>query len=70
VREPIPAPRNPAPPVTWILTTRDGAVSPALQRRSIAALGTVDEVVEVDAPHDVMVSDPDELADILLARLG
>lgn len=70
VREPIPAPRNAAPPVSWILTGRDRAVSPAIQRRAIAALGTVDDVVEVDAPHDVMVSHPDQLADILLARLG
>ncbi len=70
VREPVPGPRPGAPPVTWILTTRDRAVSPALQRRTIAALGTVDDVVEMDAPHDVMVSDPGELASVLLARLG
>ena len=70
VREPIPGPRPGAPPVTWVLTTRDRAVPPALQRRTIAALGSVDDVVEVDAPHDVMVSDPGELARVLLARLG
>lgn len=70
VREPIAGPGPGAPPVTWVLTTRDRAVPPALQRRTIAAMGNVDDVVEMEAPHDVMVSDPAELAGILLDRLG
>lgn len=68
-REPIPAPTH-APPVTWILTTRDRAVPPTVQRRSIDLLGTVDDVIEIDAPHDVMVSHPDRLAGVLLDALG
>lgn len=66
IRRPRPADR---PPTTWILTTRDRAVSPGLQRRTIQTLDEVDEVVEIDAPHDVMVSHPDQLADILVARV-
>lgn len=68
-RERIPAPGRWSPPVTWVLTTRDRAVPPALQRRTIAALATIDEVVEIDAPHDVMVSHPQELAKDLLASV-
>lgn len=68
-REPIPGPRHWAPPVTWVLTARDRAVAPGLQRRTLAAMDTVDEVVEMDAPHDVMVSDPEDLAAVLLATI-
>jgi pimeloyl-ACP methyl ester carboxylesterase len=56
-------------PRTWVLTRRDRALSPARQRRSIDNLGGVEECVELDAPHDAMVSHPNELADILLARV-
>ncbi|MCU1692877.1 MAG: menH 2 [Frankiales bacterium] len=55
-------------PRTWVVTQRDRALRPAQQRRSIEALGGVDEVVEVDACHDVMVSAPVELAALLAAR--
>ena len=54
---------------TWVLTRRDRALSPTQQRRSIDNLGGVEECIELDAPHDAMVSHPDELADILLARV-
>lgn len=60
----------PEVPRTWVLTTRDRALRPAQQRRSIAALGGVEEVVELDACHDVMVSHPEALASLLLARCG
>lgn len=70
VREAIPGPHRTPPPVTWVLTTRDRAVSPGLQRRSIASLNSVDDVVAMKAPHDVMVSDPADLAEILLAALN
>ena len=55
-------------PRTWVLTRKDRGLSPAQQRRSIDNLGGVDECVELDAPHDAMVSHPDDLAAILLAR--
>jgi pimeloyl-ACP methyl ester carboxylesterase len=56
-------------PRTWILTRRDRAQRVSSQRRSIAALGGVHTVIELDAGHDVMISDPEKLAEILLARL-
>jgi len=61
---------DPTIPRTWVLTRRDRALSPAQQRRSIDNLGGVDECVELNAPHDAMVSHPDDLADILLAPAG
>jgi pimeloyl-ACP methyl ester carboxylesterase len=56
-------------PRTWILTRKDRCLSPKQQHRSIDNLGGVDECVELDAPHDAMVSHPDDLADILLASV-
>src|ERR1700710_1096497 len=41
-------------PRTWILTTRDRALSVASQHASMAALGGVDTVVPVDACHEEM----------------
>jgi hypothetical protein len=55
---------------SWILTTRDRAVPPALQRIGIANLGGVDEVIELDAAHNAMFSHPAQLAEILLAAAG
>ena len=55
-------------PRTWVLTTRDRALSQKSQRASIAALGGVHEVIPVDACHDVMFSHPEQLAEILLQR--
>jgi pimeloyl-ACP methyl ester carboxylesterase len=56
-------------PRTWILTRRDRVMSPRTQHRAIRNLGGVDELVEIDSCHDAMISVPDELARILLARL-
>jgi pimeloyl-ACP methyl ester carboxylesterase len=53
-------------PKTWVLTRRDRAVRPRRQRRSIAELG-VDDVVEIGACHNVMISHPEELA-VALSR--
>jgi pimeloyl-ACP methyl ester carboxylesterase len=55
-------------PRTWILTTRDRALSVASQHASIAALGGVDTVIPVDACHEVMFSHPERLAQILIQR--
>jgi pimeloyl-ACP methyl ester carboxylesterase len=55
-------------PVTWILTTRDRALSLQSQRRSIDALGGVQNLIEVDACHDLMISHPTRTAQILLDR--
>jgi len=43
-------------------------MTPAQQRRSMTNLGGVDDCIELDAPHDAMVSHPEELAAILLER--
>ena len=55
-------------PTTWILTRRDRMVRPRQQRASIANLAGVDQVVELDAGHDIMVSHPAALASILHQR--
>lgn len=53
---------------TWILTLRDRALSVTSQRASIAALGGVQTVVEMDTCHNLMISEPTRLAEILLDR--
>lgn len=55
-------------PRTWILTTRDRALSKKSQHASIAALGGVQEVIPVDACHDLMISHPERLAQLLVDR--
>jgi pimeloyl-ACP methyl ester carboxylesterase len=55
-------------PRTWILTTRDRALSVKSQHASIEALGGVDEVIPIDACHEVMFSHPERLAEILVER--
>jgi pimeloyl-ACP methyl ester carboxylesterase len=55
-------------PRTWILTTRDRALSNKSQQASIAALGRVEDVIPIDACHDVMFSHPERLAQVLLER--
>jgi pimeloyl-ACP methyl ester carboxylesterase len=55
-------------PRTWILTTRDRALSVASQHASINALGGVDTVIPIDACHELMFSHPERLAQILIER--
>jgi pimeloyl-ACP methyl ester carboxylesterase len=55
-------------PRTWIMTTRDRALSVQSQRDSIDALGGVDKVIPVPACHNVMISDPQTLARIFIER--
>jgi pimeloyl-ACP methyl ester carboxylesterase len=57
-----------AVPRTWILTTRDRALSQKSQRASIAALGGVEVVIPMDACHELMFSHPEQLAKILVER--
>jgi pimeloyl-ACP methyl ester carboxylesterase len=56
-------------PRSWVLTRRDRSLPPRQQRRFIENLGGVQEVIELDTCHNAMISRPDELAAILLARL-
>jgi hypothetical protein len=55
-------------PRTWIMTLRDRALSPGQQRSCIRALGGVDTLVCIDTCHDLMYSEPERLAAILLER--
>ena len=55
-------------PRTWILTRRDRAVSMKIQHECIAALGGVQTLIEIDTCHMLMVSEPERLAEILVAR--
>lgn len=68
-KQPVDRSTLPDLPTTWILTLRDNSVTPGVQRESITNLGNVDEVIEIDTCHNVMMSNPDKLADILLARV-
>ena len=68
--EPVDRSHLPAIPKAWILTLRDRAARPRIQRRFIAHLGGVDEVIEMDTCHDAMISEPHALAKILLAQTG
>jgi hypothetical protein len=55
-------------PRTWILTRRDRALAPKLQRKYIDALGGVSTLVEMDTCHLMMISEPELLAGILVQR--
>ena len=55
-------------PRTWILTLRDRALAPKLQRKYIEAIGGVQTLIEIDTCHCLMVSEPERLAEILVGR--
>ena len=55
-------------PRTWILALRDRALTVKSQRRSIEAIGRVQTLIPMDTCHDLMVSEPTRLAEILVDR--
>lgn len=55
-------------PRTWILTRRDRALAPKLQRQYIEAIGGVQTLIEIDTCHCLMVSEPELLAGTLVER--
>lgn len=55
-------------PRTWILTLRDHALFRRTQLRSIVALGGVQTLIPVDTCHDLMITEPRRLADIIVER--
>src|ERR1700753_1231173 len=55
-------------PRIWILTPRDRALAPKVQRKYIEAIGGVQTLIEIDTWHCLMVSEPERLAEILLER--
>lgn len=68
-REPVDRSAMPDLPTTWIVTLQDHSLRPKLQHEFIANLGHVDEVLDIDTCHNAMLSEPDQLAAMLLARL-
>jgi pimeloyl-ACP methyl ester carboxylesterase len=57
-------------PRTWVMTLRDRAIVPKLQRKTMEAIGGVQTLIEIDSCHMVMVSEPEQLAEILVGRCG
>jgi pimeloyl-ACP methyl ester carboxylesterase len=52
-------------PCTYVRILRDRSLAPAMQDHMISILGPGTAVVELDAGHDVMISDPPRLAAVL-----
>jgi hypothetical protein len=52
-------------PRSYILCTRDRAISPARQRAMIASVG-VDRVIEMNSSHSPFISQPERLATLLI----
>ncbi len=55
-------------PRTWIMTLRDRALSRRQQLTAVESLGGVDTMISLDGCHNVMVSDPAGLAQVLIDR--
>jgi pimeloyl-ACP methyl ester carboxylesterase len=53
---------------TWILTMRDRTLPQKAQHSSISALGGVQTVIPIDSCHNVMISEPKQLGEILVDR--
>ena len=66
--EPVDRSGFPKVPMCWIITLRDRAVRPSLQRQFIDNLGGVDDIIEIDTCHDAMISEPHKLAKMLLEQ--
>ena len=55
-------------PRTWIMTLSDRALSVRRQHEYIDSLGGVETLICVDSCHDVMISEPKWLAQVLIER--
>jgi pimeloyl-ACP methyl ester carboxylesterase len=55
-------------PRTWIFALHDRTHPAKEQRASIAAIGGVQTLIEIDTCHCLMVSEPERLAEILVER--
>ena len=62
--DPAPGPPDDIP-TTYVRCSRDGAVTAAMADGFVVRLGPVSDVVAIDSDHDVMLSHPDLLADVL-----
>lgn len=66
ITEPVRARFPESVPRSWVLTTRDRALPVGRQRGFIRNVGGVDEVIPLDAAHEVMLTHPAELAATLV----
>lgn len=66
VTEAVIAPYPDAVRKSWVLTARDRALPVAKQRAFIRNLGGVDDLVCLEAGHEVMFTHPSELASVLV----
>lgn len=64
--QPWPLPALPPTPSTYVVTTRDRFLPPAVQRRIAAERLGITEPDEIDAGHCANLSRPQELADLLV----
>lgn len=68
-REPVDRSAMPDIDTTWVLTLQDNSLKPVAQRAFVANLGNVNDVVEIDTCHNVMMSEPQRLAEVLLSHV-
>jgi pimeloyl-ACP methyl ester carboxylesterase len=61
--------RMPDVPITYVSLSRDQGLPPIMQQQMIANLGITD-VVSIESCHNVMVSEPDALAEIVCRAAG
>jgi len=55
-------------PRTWVLTKQDRALPVKLQRKCMDAIGGSQTVIPIDTCHNLMISAPERLAEILVER--
>ncbi|MEE6174970.1 alpha/beta fold hydrolase [Mycobacterium sp. 050134] len=56
-------------PAGWIMPTHDRALPPRLQRTFMTRLGGLDQVVTIDAGHEVPITHPGALAEVIGAMV-
>lgn len=56
-------------PAGWVLPTHDRALPPRMQRTFMTHLGALDQVVTIDAGHEVLITHPGALAERIGAML-
>ncbi len=52
--------------ITWIYTINDKAILPKMQNVYIHNLKKVKQIIKIDAPHDAMISNPKDIAKVIL----
>lgn len=52
--------------VVWVYTTKDRALSRCKQNTYINNLGCVEQIIRLTAPHDVMITNPEEIVKTII----